>query len=368
MRDKSSKEIKANRDKLMFFLPFLIKNKNGFLFYPGSPELENLNFKKIKIFNHNYYSGNLKEIKEIISSFSGNLKEKALRAIENYKKVPEFFKVKDKKFFLKSNLYFIGILNVTPDSFSDGGDFLEKDKAVERALKLAEEGADIIDIGGESTRPGSEPISAEEEMERVIPVIEKIKKLIDIPISIDTTKAIVAEEALKNGASILNDISALHFDERMVEVIEKYKPSVILMHIKGRPKDMQNNTNYEHFPFEILKYLSEGIEKAIQAGIDEQKIIVDPGIGFGKSFDQNLWILKNLNFLKNLGFPILIGTSRKSFIGKILGLEPKERIYGTISSNLVAFKNGASFLRVHDVKPHKDFFKVLREIEDVKLV
>lgn len=347
----------------MELLPFFIERDKNYIFYPGNRELENLiEEKKVNFFGYNYFYGNLDEIRNFIESFQERYRDLILKFFEDFLNPPVFFEVKDKKFDLK-RLNIIGILNVTPDSFSDGGIYFEKDKAVERGIKLEEEGADILDIGGQSTRPGSEEISEEEELKRVIPVIEELSKKIKIPISIDTTRARVAEEAFKAGASILNDISALHFDEKMLVFLEKWKPSLILMHIKGKPKDMQDNPRYEHLPFEILSFLKEGLDKAKKCGLEKEKILVDPGIGFGKTFEDNLWIINNLSFLKVLGSGILIGTSRKSFIGKILGNKPEERIFGTLASNLVSVKKGASFLRVHDVKAHRDFFKVLEYIE-----
>ncbi|MEJ5166413.1 MAG: dihydropteroate synthase [Thermoanaerobaculia bacterium] len=352
----------------MELLPFFIEKDKNYIFYPGNRELEGLlNGKKINLFGHNYFYGNLEEIEDFIKVFPEKYRDLSLKFLEDFLNPPDFFSVKDKKFDLK-RLNIIGILNVTPDSFSDGGLYFEKDKAVERGIKLEEEGADILDIGGQSTRPGSEEISEEEELKRVIPVLEKLTKRIKIPISIDTTRAKVAEEAFYAGASILNDISALHFDEKMEGFLEKWKPSVILMHIKGKPKDMQENPRYDHLPLEILSFLKEGLDRAKKCGLEKEKILVDPGIGFGKTFEDNLWIINNLSFLKVLGAGILIGTSRKSFIGKIMGGRPDERVYGTLASNLISFRKGAGFLRVHDVKAHRDFFKVLEHIENAKLV
>ncbi len=352
----------------MYFLPFLLKNEKKWFFYPGDVSWEEkFNFDKIKIFNHFYIKGNFKELKKVIDYYPINFKEKVQEVFKYLKKPPKKFYVEDKSYDL-NKLNIVGILNVTPDSFSDGGLYFSKEKAIEKGLKLVKEGADIIDIGGESTRPGSLPIPAEEEMERVIPVISVLSREIKVPISIDTTKSKVAEEAFKEGAKILNDISALHFDENMVNVIDKWKPSLILMHIKGKPEDMQRDTSYEHLPYDILSYLYEGIKKAESVGIGKEKILVDPGIGFGKDLNQNLWIINNLSFLRSLGCGILIGTSKKSFIGKILNLEPEERIFGTLSSNYMAYLRGASFIRVHNPKPHREFFKILEEINNAPVV
>lgn len=348
----------------MSFLPFIFEKKDLCFFYAGNSEYEkSFNLKKINLFNHNYYFGSLNDIKKAFDFYPYGIKEIAINFLKNYENPPKCFIVKDKDYDL-NRIYFVGILNITPDSFSDGSLYFKKEDAIRKAMELVEEGADIIDIGGQSTRPGAEEINEEEELRRVIPVIAELSKKINVPISIDTTKAKVAEEAFNSGASILNDISALHFDEKMSETLCKWKPSLILMHIKGKPKNMQKNTEYDNFPFEILSFLNQGIEIAKKCGIGREKILVDPGIGFGKDFLQNLWIINNLSFLKALGCPILIGTSRKSFIGKILNNQPIERIYGTIASNYIAVKRGAKFLRVHDVKPHKEFFKVLEEIEN----
>jgi dihydropteroate synthase len=246
--------------------------------------------------------------------------------------------------------YIMGILNITTDSFYDGGKYISVDKAVKHALKMVDEGADIIDIGGESTRPGAEPISVDEELKRVIPVIEILSKKLSIPISIDTYKAKVAEEAINAGATIINDISGLRFDPLMPEVASKYKVPVIVMHIKGTPKDMQKNPQYDALIPEITEYLRGSIVLAKQAGVEENMIIIDPGIGFGKLLEHNLQIIKNLKEFTQLGKPILIGVSRKSFIGKILNdASPSERLEGTASSVAISVINGANIVRVHDV-------------------
>lgn len=251
--------------------------------------------------------------------------------------------------FLKKT-YIMGILNVTPDSFYDGGRFFNPQKAVEHALRMVDEGADIIDVGGESTRPGAQPVSIDEELKRVIPVIEALTKKISIPISIDTYKACVAEEAIKAGATIINDISGLRFDPEMAYIASKYSVPVVLMHIKGTPKDMQKNPHYEALIPEIIEYLRESIIMAKQAGIDENMIVIDPGIGFGKLPEHNLQIIKNLREFCYLGKPILIGVSRKSFIGKVLNEpSPDKRLEGTAAAVTASILNGANIVRVHDV-------------------
>jgi len=247
----------------------------------------------------------------------------------------------------------MGILNVTPDSFSDGGKFLDPKQAIEHALMMAKQGADIIDVGGESTRPGSDPVSKEEELRRVLPVIKEVTKETDTPVSIDTYKSEIARRALDAGVEMINDISALRFDPEMRKVISEYDVPVVLMHIKGTPKNMQDNPCYNDVIQEITDYLNESMEVGKNAGIAEEKIVVDPGIGFGKRAKHNLEILKNLKKLNCLGRPILVGVSRKSFIGKLLDLPAEERLEGSLASLAVAILNGANILRVHDIKESK---------------
>jgi dihydropteroate synthase len=246
--------------------------------------------------------------------------------------------------------HIMGVLNVTPDSFSDGGLYLDTDKAVERALEIEEEGADIIDIGGESTRPGALPISPEEELSRVIPVIERLSSRLKIPISIDTYKAQVAREAIEAGASIINDISGLRFDPEMASVAAQYDVPLIIMHIKGTPRDMQINPVYQDIIGEIFEFLHDGISIALKAGVYEDKIIIDPGIGFGKTFEHNLEIINRLDEFRSLGRPILFGPSRKSFIGKILDLPADDRLEGTAAAVAIGIIKGADIVRVHDVR------------------
>jgi dihydropteroate synthase len=247
----------------------------------------------------------------------------------------------------------MGILNVTPDSFSDGGLFFEKEKAVAQGLRMVEEGADLLDVGGESTRPGSKPLDLEEELRRVIPVIESLAKKVDIPISIDTYKSQVALRAFEAGAKMINDISGLNYDHDLARVAAKENAPIILMHIRGAPETMQKDVHYESLFSEILQYLGESIRRAESAGVDPQQIVVDPGIGFGKTLEDNLLIIKNLSEFRILGKPILLGTSRKSFIGKILNTEVTERLEGTLSSIAIGVLNGAHIIRAHDVLPAK---------------
>jgi len=257
----------------------------------------------------------------------------------------------------------MGIINVTPDSFSDGNQYLDADKAIERALEIIAQGADIIDIGGESTRPGAEKVSAETEIERVIPIIKELRKQTDLPISIDTTKAEVAEKALQAGASILNDISALQFDAEMIKVLQNYpEVPVILMHMQGTPETMQDDPHYEDVIEEILLFFEERINFCEDNGISRKRIIIDPGIGFGKRQKDNLVILKKLSEFKCLGLPIMLGASRKSFIGKIYDSEVSERLSGSLISTVFAFQSDVEIIRVHDVQEHKRFLNVMKEI------
>jgi dihydropteroate synthase len=244
----------------------------------------------------------------------------------------------------------MGVLNLTPDSFSDGGLFTNVDKAVEHGKQMVKDGADIIDIGGESSKPGSIPVLEKEELKRVKPVIQKLVKEIKVPISIDTYKPNVAKECLNLGASIVNDITGLR-NREMIKIVAKYKTPVIIMHMKGMPKNMQENPVYQDVVDEIKEFLEERINEAKKSGIND--IVIDPGIGFGKTTEHNLQILKRLNEFKTLGCPILVGPSRKSFIGNITGLPVNERLEGTLSSISIAIINGANIIRVHDVKECK---------------
>lgn len=253
----------------------------------------------------------------------------------------------------------MGILNLTDDSFFDGGRYKNFDLALKHTEQMIKNGAEIIDIGGESTRPGAEPVSEETEMERVIPVVERIAREFDIIISVDTYKANVAEEALKSGAEIINDISGFRFDSGMKQVIKKYNAIGVIMHIKGTPKTMQLDPYYEDVVKEVYDYFVDIIKDTVDFGIKKENLIIDPGIGFGKKLEHNIELIKNLKEFKKIGVPVLLGVSRKSMIGALLGgVSPLERLYGTLASNLVGYLNGANILRVHDVKEHKEFFKV----------
>ena len=264
--------------------------------------------------------------------------------------------------------YIMGILNVTPDSFSDNGLYFDKTRAIKRALQMAEEGADIIDIGGESTRPGSEPLAIEEELRRTIPVIEALLKETNIPLSIDTYKSGVAKKALDAGASMVNDISGLRFDPGMAKVVAEYKVPLVVMHMKGTPKDMQTNPVYEALMPEIMDSLRESIRFAIESGVPEDKIIIDPGIGFGKTYEHNLEIINSLQSLSLMEKPVLMGPSRKAFIGKVLGdVPPQERLEGTAAAVSISIMNGANIIRVHDVKEMAKVAKVADAIKRMRM-
>lgn len=257
----------------------------------------------------------------------------------------------------------MGVMNVTPDSFSDGGLFFDHEKALKRGIELEAEGADIIDIGGESTRPGAIPVPAEEELQRVIPVIKSLSSHVKVPISVDTYKAGVARLAIEAGASIINDISALRFDPDMVKIVREYKTPVVLMHMLGRPRDMQVNPVYGDVVREVYDFLVERIEFAERSGIRREDIIVDPGIGFGKRLAHNLSLLKHLDIFKGLGCPVLIGPSRKSFIGEVLDLPVGKRMEGTAAVVAAAIMKGANIIRVHDVRAMKYVAKMVDAIQ-----
>lgn len=273
--------------------------------------------------------------------------------LKNISKTQYSIRCRKRTLILGKRTLLMGVLNVTPDSFSDGGLFFDKDKAISHGLRMVEEGADIIDVGGESTRPGSKPIELEEELRRVIPVIESIAKEVDVPISIDTYKSTVAQRATEAGAEIVNDISGLHFDSDLAKVAAKGNIPIILMHIRGTPETMQKNVHYDSIFSEILQYLKDSIQRAESAGLDPRQIIIDPGIGFGKTVEDNLLIIKNLHEFRILGKPILLGTSRKSFIGKILNTVVEDRLEGTLSSTAIGVLNGAHIIRSHDVHQAK---------------
>lgn len=257
----------------------------------------------------------------------------------------------------------MGIINVTPDSFYDGGRRLDPDRAVADGVGLVEAGADVIDIGGESTRPGARPVSLEEELQRVLPVIRGLRRTVNVPISIDTYKAQVARAALSEGADIVNDISALRFDPQMAVLVAAEKVPVVLMHMQGTPQTMQTEPCYNNVLREVQDFLTTQVHFAIGAGVERENIIIDPGIGFGKTLDHNLSLLRGLPALAALRQPLLVGTSRKAFIGKILGLEPDERLEGSLAAAIAAVFGGAQIIRVHDVK---ETFKAIRVADAIR--
>lgn len=305
--------------------------------------------------------GNVNQIKRLIKKLRiqpFGLKEVAEELqiiLKNYEasNANRFIRCRDKMLPLGSSTLIMGILNATPDSFSDGGLFLSPEKAIAHAKKMVADGANIIDVGGESTRPGSESIGIDEELNRTIPIIEKLKSELDTVISVDTYKPEVAKVALEAGAHMINDITGLNADSRLAELISQYQAAAVLMHIKGRPKEMQVKPHYESLISEVIAYLRKSIQLAEKAGIGSGQIIIDPGIGFGKTREHNLEILKNLISLKSLGKPILVGTSRKSFIGKTLDLPVDDRLEGTTATVAISIANGADIVRVHDVKAIK---------------
>jgi len=308
--------------------------------------------------------GNVKDM-QILSakskkqSFSllKSLGDKLEKYINKYIKQEFIITGQGLKIHLGEKACLMGILNVTPDSFYDGGNYTNTEEAIRQALKMVDEGVDIVDVGGESTRPGAEAVKEEEEIKRVIPVIEGIRKKSNIPISIDTYKSKIAEKAVQAGANIVNDV-ALKLDEKMINIVKNYDVPIIIMHMKGKPKTMQLNPVYNHLISDILEQMEKYIKILEGNGVDEEKIIIDPGIGFGKKTEDNLIILQRLNAFRVLGKPILVGVSRKSFIGKILNKDVGERLCGTLAAITTARINGAHILRVHDVKQAKEALKI----------
>ncbi|MEN6433604.1 MAG: dihydropteroate synthase [Smithella sp.] len=281
-----------------------------------------------------------------LNSIAANIRE----LLKNISQKEYILKTFRREIQLGKKTLIMGILNVTPDSFSDGGLFYSQQSAIERGLQMVDEGADIIDIGGESSRPGAASVSANTELKRVLPVIDRLVKQIKIPISIDTKKAQVARLAVGAGAEIVNDISALHADKKMTKTVKDTGAAVILMHMRGNPQNMQKGKLvYNNLMAEIADYLKESSEKALREGIEKDRLVIDPGIGFGKTPDDNYKIVKNLSQLQVLGMPIMVGTSRKSFLGKVTGGEPGERMEGTAATVAAAIMNGCHIIRVHDV-------------------
>ncbi|MCD6326220.1 dihydropteroate synthase [bacterium] len=271
---------------------------------------------------------------------------------------PKILRARDKSLDLSERTAIMGVLNITPDSFSDGGDFLEPSAAIDRALQMAIEGADIIDIGAESTRPGAKSVDSAEQIRRLLPVLSAIKGRSNALISVDTCRADVAGSVLQEGADIINDISGLNFDRGMADVVASHDAGIVIMHIKGTPQNMQDAPHYDDLLGEVYSSLAQSCSKALEAGIDRTSIVVDPGIGFGKTLKHNLELLNNLFTFKGLSMPILIGPSRKSFLGRILNAEVGERLFGTAASVAVGILRGATIVRVHDVSE-------IRQVRDV---
>lgn len=257
----------------------------------------------------------------------------------------------------------MGILNVTPDSFSDGGKYSQVDSAVSHAQEMVKQGADIIDIGGESSRPGSKKISRQEEIDRVMPVIEQIRNNSDIPISVDTTKASIIKEALKFDVQIINDISSLG-DSDSLNILRDKEVYICLMHMKGTPNNMQDNPEYDNVVLEVLGFLKDKINMCIKEGISKEKLIIDPGFGFGKTLDHNYELLKNLKKLKHLHKNLLVGISRKSMIGNLLNREIDQRLIGSLAATLISVYNGANIIRTHDVHETKLLLNMTQELKD----
>jgi dihydropteroate synthase len=259
--------------------------------------------------------------------------------------------IRGRRFLFGARTWLMGVVNVTPDSFSDGGRYFDRDKAVARGLELVADGADILDIGGESTRPGSLPVAEAEELRRVVPVIAALRKQTTCLLSVDTTKAAVARASLEAGADIVNDTSAFSFDPAMSGEVARSGAGVVLMHMQGTPLTMQKSPRYDDLLGEIGAFLAERIRVAEAAGIPRERVIVDPGIGFGKTVEDNLVLLRRQDVFHGLGRPLLLGFSRKAFLGRLLGLPPDERLEGTIAAAVLSVERGASILRVHDVGP-----------------
>ena len=277
-----------------------------------------------------------------------------LAILKNINRNEFILKTSRRKIHLGKKTLIMGILNVTPDSFSDGGLFYSQQKAVEHGLRMVDEGADLIDIGGESTRPGSATVPVNVELKRVVPVIEGLIGKIKIPVSIDTTKSRVARLAVDAGAEIINDVNALNGDRNMAKTVSESRAALILMHMRGKPANMQKgDLDYDNLMGEITDYLGKSSEKAVKAGVEKESIIFDPGIGFGKTPEDNYKIIRNLSELKAMGMPVMIGTSRKSFIGKTTGDEPSDRMEGTAATVAAAIMNGCHIVRVHDVAAMK---------------
>lgn len=312
--------------------------------------------------------GTLKQLRQLVAKMKQhqfNLPQMAKEislALNNYDRTPPSIKIGPRTLDFGRRTYVMGILNLTPDSFSDGGKYSNVEAAVVAAEQMWQDGADIIDVGGESTRPGSKPVPIKEEIKRVVPVIRALAKKHRMAISIDTRKSEVAKAALEAGAQMINDVSGLRFDKKMAKVAVKYKVPICLMHMRKTPATMQKNIAYSDLMGEIIEYLAEGIAIANGAGILPEQIILDPGLGFGKMDEHNLEIVRKLRQFKVLGRPILVGPSRKATIGRVLNLPARERVEGTAAMVAAAILNGANIVRVHDVK---EMVRVARTIDAI---
>ena len=268
---------------------------------------------------------------------------------------------------LAERVHLMGILNVTPDSFSDGGRYMNPDDAVAHALRMVEEGADVLDIGAESSKPGAVPIDEKEERRRLIPIVQAVCRRVSVPVSIDTTKASIAEQALDVGAAMINDISALRFDARMGAVVAKSGAGLVLMHMQGTPQTMQHDAEYADVVEEVRRFLNARLDVAKEAGISPDRILLDPGVGFGKNCRHNLTLLNRLDTFAALGRPLVVGVSRKAFIGKILDRPIDGRLMGTAGAVAVAVMKGARVVRIHDVAPIRDVVRMIEAIQNPRL-
>ena len=268
---------------------------------------------------------------------------------------------------LAERVHLMGILNVTPDSFSDGGRYMNPDDAVAHALRMVEEGADVLDIGAESSKPGAVPIDEKEERRRLIPIVQAVCRRVSVPVSIDTTKASIAEQALDVGAAMINDISALRFDARMGAVVAKSGAGLVLMHMQGTPQTMQHDAEYADVVEEVRRFLNARLDVAKEAGISPDRILLDPGVGFGKNCRHNLTLLNRLDTFAALGRPLVVGVSRKAFIGKILDRPIDGRLMGTAGAVAVAVMKGARVVRIHDVAPIRDVVRMVEAIQNPRL-
>lgn len=302
--------------------------------------------------------GSLAQLRHCFGRLSGHeqlpvrLRSLFISKLDNYLRTDYKIVTNGAVLDLGSRTHIMGVLNVTPDSFSDGGRYADPGRAVDHGRQMAAEGADIIDIGGESTRPGAEPLPEDEELRRILPVIERLSRECATPISVDTYKSAVAEKALQAGASLVNDISGLRFSPNMAQVAADHGAAVVIMHMQGTPRDMQQNPVYADVVGEIMAWFEERIELALAAGVPRDRVLIDPGIGFGKTREHNLEILNRLHEFRSTGCPVVIGTSRKRFIGAVLGIDdPAERLAGTAATVALAIERGAQVVRVHDVLP-----------------